>query len=92
MKFRFWPLCSQLNLLHLVQLFLAGHRHVSCGDTGLIAGHEVFEFIDFLLLTTVGRLKLRFFNRVHFLKVTIVSHIPVQFLIFHMVDDVDNIV
>ena len=33
-----------------------------------------------------------FFHFIHFLEFIIIPHIPVQFLVLHMVDDVDDII
>ncbi len=55
-KLRLWFLCSQLNHIHLIQLFLAGHGHISCRNPGLVSGYEILQFADFLLLAAVSRL------------------------------------
>ena len=88
LRLRFF--CCQLDHIHLVQFFLAGHGHVSCGNTGFISCHKVFQLTDLLLLFPVGRLQLCLLNRVDFLEVVVVSYITVQFLIFHVIDDINH--
>ena len=51
MKFRLWLFCRKLDHIHLIQLFLTGHCHVSCRHTRFIPCHEVLQLTDFLLLT-----------------------------------------
>ena len=92
MEFRFRTFRCKFDFLHLVQLFLTGHGHVPCGDPGFIPCHEIFQLADFLLLSAVGRLQLCFLDSVNFLKMRIVAYIAVEFLIFHVVNDVDNVI
>ena len=56
MKLRFWFLGSQFDHVHFVQLFLAGHCHISGGNPGLVSGNEILQFADFLLLAAISRL------------------------------------
>ena len=51
----------KLDDVHLVQLLLSGHRHITCRYTGFVACNEVLQFGNFLLLTFEGGLQLRFF-------------------------------
>ena len=92
MKLGLWLLSGQLDDVHFVKLFLAGHGHVSGGDPGLIAGHEILELANFLLLTAVGSLQLGFFYGVDLLEVVVIADIAVQLLIFHVIDDVDHFI
>lgn len=81
-------LCCQLDHIHLVQLFLTGHRHVSGGNTCFVSCNKIFQFADFLLLTTVCRFQLCFLHCIHFLEMIVVADITVQLLILHMIDDI----
>ena len=92
MKFRLRFLRRQLDHVHLVQLFLTGHGHITGGDAGLVARYKILQVGDFLLLLVVGSLQLRLFHGVHFLKFIIIAHIAVQLLIVHVVDQVDHAV
>ena len=54
-KLRLWFLGSQFDHVHFVQLFLAGHCHISGGNPGLVSGNEILQFADFLLLAAISR-------------------------------------
>ena len=88
MKLRLWFLCCQLDYIHLIQLLLAGHGHISGGNPCLISRHEIFQLCDFLLLPVVGRFQLSLLHRINFLEFIIIAHIPVQLLVFHMIDQI----
>jgi len=87
-KLRLRLFCCQLDHIHLVQLFLTGHRHVSGRNTCFVSCNKIFQFADFLLLTTVCRFQLCFLHRIHFLEMIVVADITVQLLILHMIDDI----
>ena len=89
MKLRLRLLLSQLNHIHLVQLLLAGHGHISGGNSGLISGHEILKLRNLLLLSLVGRLQLGLLHLVDLPELVVISHIPVKSLILHVVDNVD---
>ena len=44
----------QFDDIHFIQLLLTGHGHIPGGNTCLIAGDEVLEIPDLLLLAIVG--------------------------------------
>ena len=92
MKFRLRFLCRQFDHIHLVQLLLSGHRHISGRYTCLITCHEIFQLTDLLLLSSVSGFQLRFLHCIDFLEVIIISHITVQFLILHMINDIYNFI
>ena len=92
MEFRFWFFCSQFDHIHFVQLFLTGHCHITGGNTGLVSGYKILQVCNFLLLSVVGGLQLGFFHSIHFLKFIIIAYIAVQFLIIHMIDQIDHTV
>ena len=92
MKFRLRLLGCKLDHIHFVQLFLSGHCHISGGNTSLVSGNKILQLIDFLLLTAISCLQLGFFYLVNLLEVVIVAYVAVQLLVFHMVNNVDNIV
>ena len=92
MEFRLRLLRRQFDHIHLVQLFLPGHCHISCRYTGLVSRHKILQFTDLLLLTAVRSLKLCFLHRIDLLEMIIITHITVQFLVFHMIDDVDHLI
>ena len=78
--------------IHLIQLFLTGHRHISCRHTSFISCNEILQLADFLLLTTVSRFQLCFLHRINFLEMIIIAHITVQFLIFHMINNIHDFI
>ena len=92
MKFRLRLLGCKLDHIHFVQLFLSGHCHISGGNTSLVSGNKILQLTDFLLLTAISCLQLGFFYLVNLLEVVIVAYVAVQLLVFHMVNNVDNIV
>ena len=92
MKLRLRLFLCQLDELHLVQLLLPGHGHVPGGHPGLVPGHEVLELRDLLLLAPVGGLQLGLSGGIDLLELVIVSHIAVQLLILHVVDQIDHAV
>ena len=92
MEFRLRTLGGELYDIHLIQLFLTGHGHVAGGDARFIACHKILELADFLLLLLVGSLKLGFLHFVDFLEIVIISDVAVQFLIFHMINDVHHFI
>ena len=91
-EFRLWFLCCQFDHIHLIQFLLSGHCHVSCRNAGFISCNEIFQFTDLLLLTAVCRLELCFLDCINFLKMIIITYVTVQFLIFHMINDVYHFV
>ena len=82
----------QLDLIHLVQLLLAGHRHVAGRYTGFISRHKVLQICNFLLLTVICCLDLCLTRRVNLLKLIIITRIASQRLLIHMVNQVDHAV
>ena len=82
-------LCCQLDHIHLVQLFLTGHSHVPCGNTCLIPCHKILQLTDLLLLFAVSSLQLCLLDRIDLLEMIVISHVTVQFLIFHVIDNVN---
>ena len=50
MKFRLWLFCRKLDHIHLIQLFLAGHGHISGRNTGLVAGQKKLDKMDVIEL------------------------------------------
>ena len=90
MKLRLRLLGSKLDHIHLIQLLLSGHCHISCRNPCLISCDEILQFTDFLLLASVSSLKLSFLHLIHFLEMVIIPHITVQFLILHMINQIDN--
>ena len=90
MKFRLRLLGSKLDHIHLIQLLLPGHCHISCRNPCLISCDEILQFTDFLLLASVSSLKLSLLHLIHFLEMIIIPDITVQFLILHMINQIDN--
>ena len=88
MKFRLWLFLRKLDHIHLIQFFLAGHGHIAGGNSGLIPRDKIFQFADFLLLAAVGSFFLRLFHLVDFQEMIVVSHIAVQFPVFHVIDQI----
>ena len=88
-KLRLRLLCCQLDHIHLIQFLLAGHGHISCRNTCLVSCYEVFQLTDLLLLFSVGSLQLCLLNHIDFLEMVVVSYVTVQFLIFHVIDDIN---
>ena len=87
LRLRLFP--GQLNHVHLVQLFLARHRHISGRHPGLVSGSEILKLGNLLLLFLVGSLQLGFFHLIYFLEFVIIPDIPVEALILHMVNNID---
>ena len=83
---------SQLDELHLVQLLLTGHGHVTGGNTGLVAVNKVLEFTDLLLLALVGSFDLSLLDGIDFLEAVVVADITGQLAVFHVIDQVDNFI
>ena len=83
---------GQLDQFHLVQLLLPGHGHVAGGHPGLVAVDELLQLADLLLLALVGGLHLGLLHGVDLLEVVVVAHIAVELLVFHVVDQVDDLV
>ena len=92
MEFRLRFFRCQFDHIHLIQFLLSGHCHISCRNSCLVSGNEVFQFTDLLLLTAVCRLELCFLDCINFLKMIIITYVTVQFLIFHMINDVYHFV
>ena len=92
MKFRLRLLRRQLNHIHLVQLLLPGHGHIPRGHAGLVSRHEILQLRDLLLLAVVGRLQLSLFHRIDLLEPVVISHVAVQLLIVHMINQIDDAV
>ena len=92
MKFRLRLFCCQFDHIHLIQLLLSGHRHISCRNSGLVSGNEILKFTDLLLLTAICCLELRFLHCINFLEMLIITYVTVQFLIFHMINDIYHFV
>ena len=92
MEFRLRFFRCQFDHIHLIQFLLSGHCHISCRNSCLVSGNEVFQFTDLLLLTAVCRLELCFLDCINFLKMIIITYVTVQFLIFHMINDVHHFV
>ena len=92
MKLRLWLFTIQFDDVHFVQFFLACHRHIPCSDAGFVAGNEILEVADLLLLAVVGSLKLGFLHGVDFLEFIVIARIAVKSAVFHMIDQVDDAV
>ena len=92
MKLRLWFFTIQFDDVHFVQFFLACHRHIPCSDAGFVAGNEILEVADLLLLAVVGSLKLGFLHGVDFLEFIVIARIAVKSAVFHMIDQVDDAV
>ena len=92
MKLRLRFLPRQLDDIHLIQLLLPRHGHVPGGNPGLVARYKVFQLRDLLLLTLISCLQLRLLHSVDLHKLIVVSHIAVQTLVFHMVDNIHHTV
>ena len=92
MELRLWLLLRQLDDLHLVQLLLPGHGHVPGGHPGLVAGHKILQVRDLLLLALVGCLQLGALHGVDLLEFVVIPHVPVQPLVLHVVDQIDDAV
>ena len=82
----------QFYYIHFIQLFLTGHRHVSGGNTSLVAGNEILQICNFFLLLVIGGFQLRFFHRINLLELVIIAYVAGQLLIVHVVDQVDDAV
>jgi len=54
MKFRLWTFGGKFDDIHFIQLFLAGHCHISGGYARLIAGNKVLKLADLLLLAFIS--------------------------------------
>ena len=91
-KFRFWFFTSELDHVHLVELFLPRHRHVPGRDACLIAGNEVLQLGDFLLLTVVSRFELRLFHLIDLAEMVIIARITVERFVFHMINQIHDAV
>ena len=92
MKFRLRLLGGQLDHIHFIQLFLAGHGHVPGGDAGLVAGDEVLQIRDFLLLSVVGGLQLGLLRGINLCELIIVSHVAGERPVIHVIDQIDHAV
>ena len=92
MEFRLWALRCQFDQIHFIQLFLPRHRHVSRRHTRFVPCHKIFQLTDLLLLFLISRLKLRLFHLINTPEILIISNIPVETLIFHMVNDVHDLI
>ena len=86
MEFRFWLFGSKLDHIHLIQLFLTGHCHITGGYTCLVPGNEILQVGNFLLLLIIGSFKLGFLHGINFLELIIISGIAVQLLVIHMIN------
>ena len=91
-EFRLRLLRSQLDDIHLIQLLLAGHGHVTGGYTGLVSCYEILQIGDLLLLTIICGLQLGFLHGIDFLELVVIAHIAGQLLIVHVIDEVDDTV
>ena len=56
MELRLRFLLRKLDDLHLVQLLLSRHRHVSRRNAGLVSRNEILELRNLRLLAVVSRL------------------------------------
>ena len=92
MKFRLRFFFCKLDHIHLIQLLLPGHGHVSGCHTGFVSCHEILQLTDLLLLAVIGSFLLRFFDRINLLEVIVITHITIQLFVFHMIDQIDNTV
>lgn len=73
----------QFDHIHFIQLFLAGHRHISRGNTRCPC-HKILQLRDLLLLTLLRCLGCRFLYRAP--QLVVIAHIAVKPLIFHMIN------
>ena len=87
-KLRFWFFFCQFNHIHLIQLLLSGHCHISGGNPCFIPCHKIFQLTDFLLLSLISGFQLGFFHSIDFLKMIIVSYVTIQFLIIHVINQI----
>ena len=92
MEFRLGTLCRKLDHVHLVQLLLSGHCHISRGDTSLVPRDEILKLADLLLLSLISRFQLGLLHLIHSLEIIIISHIPIQALILHVIDDIHHVI
>ena len=91
-KGRLWFFSLKLNDFHLVQFLLTGHGHIPSGDTGLVAVDEILQVRNFLLLALIGCLQLSPLHGMHFLELVIIARITGQKLVFHMIDNVNDVI
>ena len=91
-KLRLRILPNQLDHVHLVKLLLAGHGHVAGCHAGFVAGNEILELLNLLLLAVVGRLNLPLAHLIDLKEVVIIPGIALEVGIFHMPDHIDNAV
>ena len=91
-EFRFRILPNHLNHIHLVKLLLTRHRHVAGRHSGLVAGNEVLELLNLLLLAVVRGFQLTLSPLADLEEVVVIPGITLQVSIFHMPDHIDNAV
>ena len=53
---------GELDDVHLVELLLSGHRHITRRDARFVAGNEVLQFRNFLLLALISGFQLLIFS------------------------------
>ena len=83
---------AQFNPFHLCQLLRAGIRHAAGRDARFIAGDEILHPGNFLLLTLIRcfqRQLVLFVQAVEFIHVADIAGQPA---VFHMVDEIDDLV
>ena len=66
--------------------------HIGSCNASLVAGNEVFQFSNFLLLALVSSFLLRFVDSIHFLEAVVVAGVTGQVAIFQMIDNVYYII
>ena len=79
-------------LEHLVKLLLAGHGHVAGCHAGFVAGNEILELLNLLLLAVVSGLNLPLTHLVDLKETVIIARIPCKLCVLYMPDDIDNAV
>ena len=71
---------------------MAAFCHVGGSNTRLIAGDEVLQLSNLLLLTLVGCCLLGLIDGVHFLEFVVVTAVTGKLAVFQMIDNIDNLV
>ena len=71
---------------------MAAFSHIGGSNARLIAGDEVLQLSNLLLLTLVGCSLLGLIDSVHFLEFIVVTAVTGELAVFQMVDDIDNFI
>lgn len=67
-------------------------RHIPGSDSRLVAGDEILQTGNFLLLLFISSLYLAFLQCMLLQEIIVISDIACQLAVFNMINDVDNTV